>query len=433
MAGKPETEKLKNQTAAAGKQTADGVLRALKIGNGLVSFAAGLLAMVLILYSGYVLYDSFATEYGAYTSSWDLLKYKPSTAAAQPSGESPSLKDINTDYRAWLTINNSMIDYPVVQGRDNLYYAIHDVYQKSSLTGAIYLDAMNDPNITDSYSVIYGHHMDNGAMFGSLDRYKEANYFWSHQTGMLTTQDGRELRLRVFAVATTDAYENQIYTTGNRAKEVKAFLTGSRSKDVGVGTEVLFYDSANASRGSQIVALSTCADAETNGRLVVFAVVEEKTQPVTLTVYYQYENGTTAYPTEVHVYEIGGRYYVVAPQIPGYEPSIELIRGTILEDTVVTIVYRPKEYTLTIRYRLLDGTEVLEPIRVTIRAGEEYDYGSPEISGYIAIRVRVNGANPGRDEQYTVLYVPDDSVIIPEEKTPLYPGITQIHMGICFE
>ncbi len=433
MAGKPETEKLKNQTSAAGKQTADGVLRALKIGNGMVSLLAGLLATVLILYSGYVLYDSFATEYGAYTSSWDLLKYKPSTAAAQSSEENISLADINTDYRAWLTINNSTIDYPVVQGRNNLYYANHDVFQNSSLTGAIYLDATNNPNITDGYSIIYGHHMGNGAMFGSLDRYKEENYFWSHQTGLLTTQDGRELKLRIFAVATTDAYESQIYTTGNRAKEVKNFLTGSRKNDAGVGTEVLFYDSVNASRGRQIVALSTCADAETNGRLVVFAVVEERTQPVTLTVYFRYEDGTEAYPTEVHVYEIGGRYYVAAPQIPGYEPSIELLQGTILEDTVVTIVYKPKEYMLTIRYRMLDGTEVREPIRVTIRTGEEYDYESPEIPGYIAIRMRVKGSNPGRDEQYTVLYVREDSKPIPEEKTPLFPGTTQIQMGICFE
>ena len=432
MAGKPGAEKLKNTTPAAAKNT-DGVLRALKIGNSLVSLMAGLLATVLILYSGYVLYDSFATEYGAYTSSWDLLKYKPDEASAQPIDGSRSLEEINADYRAWLSISNSAIDYPVVQGADNLYYAAHDVYRNSSLTGAIYLDAMNDPDFRDSYSVIYGHHMDNGAMFGALDKFRNEDYFRSHQHGLLTTRDGRKLRLKVFAVATTDAYESQIYTVGNRAKEVKAFLTGKRSGDIGVGTTVLLYDSSSAGKGKQVVALSTCEDAATNGRLDVFAVVEEDQPPVTLTVHYELEDGTEVFPTEVYVYETGGTYYVVAPQIPGYTPSLQTLQGTITEDTEYTVIYTPNEYTLTIHYCFLDGTEASGTYQTTIQAGAVYDVESPEIPGYIAIRIRISGTNPGRDEEYTVLYIPEGAGVIPPEEGPLYPGVTQIHMGICFE
>ena len=143
MARDPGKDILKNPkpTAGAAKKTVDVVLTALKIGNGLVSVLSGLLASVLILYSSYVLYDSFATEYGAYASSWDLLQYKPEVLSAEPSDGAETLAAINEDYRSWLTVYDSTIDYPVVQGPNDLYYASHDVYGNSSLTGAIYLAA----------------------------------------------------------------------------------------------------------------------------------------------------------------------------------------------------------------------------------------------------------------------------------------------------
>lgn len=419
----------------AAKKDRDRVLSAIKIGNKFVSLLAGVLATVLILYSGYVLYDGLATEYGAYTSSWDLLKYKPDAAMAQLSGGTMSMADVNQDYRAWLTINDTTIDYPVVQGPNDLYYASHDAYGNSSLTGAIYLSVASSPVFTDSYSVIYGHHMNNGAMFGSLDRFRDGDYFRSHQNGTLVTVGGETFKLKIFAVATTDAYESRIYTAGNRGAEVKAFLTGDRSKDTGIGTTVLQYDGAAAGKGSKVVALSTCADAETNGRLVVFAVIEEEkeTPNVTLTVYYKLEDGTEVRPKDVFIYEAGGHYYVVVPQIPGYEPSLQVLRGTITDNMQYTIVYRLREYSLRIRYRFMDGTEASETYRTVMHAGEIYNIASPKIPGYIAIRLRVEGSNPGRDEQYTVLYIPEDEMIIPEENTPLYSGVTQMQTGICSE
>ena len=259
MAGK----ELKNGTP--GKKP-DALLKTLKAGNGLVSALAGLLAVVLILYSGYVLYDSFATEYGAYSDNQDLLKYKPVVMANGKAAEgAEDLSAVNADYRAWLTVDNTQIDYPVVQGRDDLFYASHDAYGGPSLSGAIYLAAANSPNFRDSYSVVYGHHMDNGAMFGSLDRFRDSGYFHEHQTGTVITKDN-VYTLTLFAVATTDAYENQVYSVGDRAREVISFLTGDRRGDAGIGTNVLIYDREAAAGAVKVVALSTCADANTNGR-----------------------------------------------------------------------------------------------------------------------------------------------------------------------
>ena len=242
----------------------------LTAGNSMVSLAAGLLAGVLVLYSGYVIYDTFDTQYKAYSSAWDLLKYKPELIDNSEVPMTGSmLESINEDYRAWLTVYDSNIDYPVMQGPNDLYYASHDIYKNSSLTGAIYLAASNTGDLSDSYNLVYGHHMSNKAMFGALDEYRTQAYFDSHRKGIIVGSSGA-YDIEFFAVVNTDAYENRIYTVGNRAKEVLDFLRSGGTGGVGLGTSVLFFDEEVAKKADKIVALSTCADANTNGRLVVF-------------------------------------------------------------------------------------------------------------------------------------------------------------------
>ena len=82
---------------------------ALAAGNGVVSFVSGVLALALVLYSGYVLYDTFHTEYEAYSSVWDLMKYKPVTL---PDGDSPlgELSDTVKDYCAWHAVPNDFFE-----------------------------------------------------------------------------------------------------------------------------------------------------------------------------------------------------------------------------------------------------------------------------------------------------------------------------------
>ena len=427
-----------------GRKPADRVVTAFNLGSGLVSACAALLAVVLILYSGYVLYDSMAIEVSAMSAGSDLLKYKPGVLS-EPRGEDgkeeESLAAVNKDYRAWITVKDSPIDYPVVQGKDDLYYASHDVYGKVSLTGAIYLAAANGPNFTDSYNLLYGHHMDSGSMFGSLDKFQDKGYFKSHQTAVLTTNGGATYDVTFFAVATTDAYEKQIYTVGNRAEQVKKFLTGDRSRDAGIGTNVLIYDSSVAKDASKVLALSTCAGASTNGRLVVFGRMVKRggsggDDSVKLTVKFQDENRKKLFPDEVHIYEKGGRYYVVPPQKPGYDTDVRIVQGTINENMQIIITYTPKTWTLRIRYRKIDGTDFGFVHQQQIRTDEAYDVESPAIDGWKPVRLRISGVNPGRDEYYTVIYVPDDWTDyrdMDDYTTPLDLGDYSLQAGVCGE
>ena len=246
-------------------------------GNSLLSLLSGLLAAALILYSSVVLYDTFYTENSAANTPYALLKYKPSVLidnGVSPSAGGEVLSAINPDYRAWLTMFDTNIDYPIMQGIDDVYYASHDVYGQVSLTGSIYLAAGNTGDCSDSYNLIYGHHMDNKAMFGGLDDFREESYFNSHREGTLVTQSG-VYDLYTFAVIDTDAYVDEVYEVGDRMDEVLAFLR-ARAESPDDKTHVRILDESVLEGAERIVALSTCADAETYGRLVVFATMTRR-------------------------------------------------------------------------------------------------------------------------------------------------------------
>ena len=223
-----------------------------------------LLGSTLVVYSGYSLYEQVYTQNRAFSSG--SLQYDEGTPL---SAVQNSFAEEREDYRAWLRVEDTHISYPVMQAKDDLYYANHDVDGKSSLTGAIYLASANAKDLSDNYIVIFGHHMDNGAMFGDLDHFLNADFFEKHPTGELVFPGGA-YDIRFFAVLETDAYDETIYTAGN--------------KDLG---KLLSYISLNAAiqkpliakDATRIVALSTCAGATTNGRLILFGVLTPVEEP----------------------------------------------------------------------------------------------------------------------------------------------------------
>ena len=245
-------------------------------GTKLVSLLSGLLAAFLIVYSGFVLYDTFYTQENA-GNAWELLEYRPEIIEDEPvpTDGVEELSRILPDFRAWLTVYDTTIDYPLMQGEDDLYYSSHDLYGNPSLTGAIYLAAANSEDLSDNYNLIYGHHMDNRIMFGALDSYENDEFFESHRDAIVITKT-QAYDVKIFAVIMTDAYESIVYTVGNRDLQeiydyIELGLTNAEDKNV----VTYQYDPSVLDGATKILALSTCADATTSGRLVVFGVMTE--------------------------------------------------------------------------------------------------------------------------------------------------------------
>lgn len=274
-------------------------------GSRILTVVSTVVVFCMLAYSGLVLYDSVYTNRAAFTS-WDLAQYRPSLEEEPPSFE--EMQQINKDSRAWIILPGTHIDYPVVQGKDDLEYSMKDIYGKSSLTGSIYLSAANSRNFTDTFNLVYGHHMDNGAMFGDIEKYEDDSYFNSHRNGYLITTEGL-YDLRVFARLSADAYDARIYSAGDRsAGELTDFLnyikplavqwdpsfdtedatsgirtyTDARDKNIAENGKFVFSKMPENAieNGMQLVALSTCADAQTNGRQLLIATMRMRTEPL---------------------------------------------------------------------------------------------------------------------------------------------------------
>jgi len=91
---------------------------------------------------------------------------------------------------AWLRIDGTHIDYPVMQGDDNKWYLTHDYLGRYAASGSAFLDYRNRADFGDSVSVIYGHRMNSDLMFSDVAKYADGEFFAAHQSGRLFVRGG---------------------------------------------------------------------------------------------------------------------------------------------------------------------------------------------------------------------------------------------------
>ena len=222
-------------------------------------FLCLLLMLALLAFGGFALWQDAALRRGAFVGA-ELLQYKP----AAPAADNPTLaglQTVNPDVCGWLTVDGTGIDYPVVQGATNMDYVNRDVYGDFSLSGAIFLDSRCAAGLTDPYTLMYGHHMENGAMFGDVAAFAQADFFAAHKTGSVSLPDAA-YTVELFACLCTDAYDSAVYDPARYQTGVQPLLdylaaNAVQQRDIGVTAQ------------DRLVALSTCAGSETNGRVVV--------------------------------------------------------------------------------------------------------------------------------------------------------------------
>jgi sortase, srtB family len=241
-------------------------VKCARVGNKILSFIAMVLVLIMLLYGGYSLWNTIMIYRGAFSSN-DLLKY-------QPTGDGPNsitlgeLMKLNKDVVGWITIFDTHISYPVVQGKDNQEYLNKDVFGEFSFSGSIFLDYRNACDFTDSYSIIYGHHMEYGAMFGDVVEFKNDDYFQEHKTGALFLLDDT-YKITLFACVETQEFNNKIYNPIVQGKDNLDTLL-KYIKD-----EAVQYRDISLNHDDKIIGLSTCAEAGTNERVVLFGRLDK--------------------------------------------------------------------------------------------------------------------------------------------------------------
>ncbi|MBO4688548.1 MAG: class B sortase [Clostridiales bacterium] len=230
----------------------------LKIANSILSGVATITSVSIMAFSGYMIYENAYVSNRAFGA--ESLNYKPDVQEETVSIEA-LLANI-PDAIGWITIDGTHIDYPIVKGPDDVYYASRDVNKDPSLTGAIYMQAKNQGDFSETYSLLYGHHMDNGAMFGDLSKYEETGFFDSHLTGTLVTLED-VYEIEVISLVETDAYEQAIYGITSLDWE------GYNGTILNNGNIELINRNSAVTSADKFLVLSTCEGVATDGRLLL--------------------------------------------------------------------------------------------------------------------------------------------------------------------
>lgn len=232
-----------------------------RAGNRILGLIAAVLILLMLLYGGYSLWDSIVVYRGGFVSD-ELLAMKPSGDEALNHESFKKLMTVNEDVCAWITIDDTHIDQPIVQGEDDMEYLNKNVYGEFEFAGSIFLSCLNKPDFTDNYNLTYGHHMSGGAMYGDVVKFVDTSYFSERKTGQLYLPD-KVYDIQLFACVIGDANDSMIFDPAEQSSDMKRFVENIRATAVQ-------YREIGVTEKDKIIGLSTCSDAATNERVILF-------------------------------------------------------------------------------------------------------------------------------------------------------------------
>lgn len=175
-----------------------------------------------------------------------------------------TLQEINKDTVGWLTVNNTRIDYPVVQAKDNDYYLRRDYYQNKNRHGWIFMDYRNNPDELNENTIIYGHNLANQTMFGTL-RYALNSYWYKKSANQIITFNtpNENMKFQIFSIYTIPTTNDYLDITFPTTDAYQTYIDLVKSRSI--------YDfNIEVTTDDKILTLSTCANGN-DKRLVIHA------------------------------------------------------------------------------------------------------------------------------------------------------------------
>ena len=223
--------------------------------------AITIICLAVIVFSSWKIIDYFLTYKKVEENEKELQEKLVTTTLTK-------LQSQYDEMIGWIQIEQTKVDYPIMQADNNEFYLTHNYEGKKLRAGSIFLDYRNDPSLKDRHSILYGHDLRNGSMFGQLHQYGEQSFADANRLFTIDTGNER-LQLEVFAAyeTTTDFYYIETQLTNESYQQ---FIETIKKRSV------ITYE-GNINVSDQIITLSTCvSDNGSNERFVVHAKVVER-------------------------------------------------------------------------------------------------------------------------------------------------------------
>jgi len=235
---------------------------ALLLGLGVMAYAWTQISDIQKIYDeGNALYEDLRSQAkGNSASDAPESPKSPKVYIPKLDIDFEELKNINEDSTAWLYSPDTVIDYPVMKAADYNYYLSHLPDGTWNANGSLFIDYNNAPDFSDRLTVIYGHHMKSGSMFGNLKGYKSQEYFDEHPYMYLYTDQGNyRIDLMYGSVIGAGQWREQAFMFEENTDALLAYAEFNTTFDSGV----------RHSKNDRIVVLSTCSYEFDNARYFV--------------------------------------------------------------------------------------------------------------------------------------------------------------------
>lgn len=190
-----------------------------------------------------------------------------------PAGMLPDfykLYDTNPDIKGWISIPQTVINYPVMQSTDNNYYLHNNFSKTADEYGSLFLDYRDEVTVQSQNMIIYGHNMKDGQMFNPIVNYQQTDFYKASSLITFNTIYGH-YSWKVFAAFITntdpkDGYVfNYLVTSFPSDMAFNNFIKEVRARSL------INTPSVDVKPGDTILTLSTCYYSSNDARFVVMA------------------------------------------------------------------------------------------------------------------------------------------------------------------
>ena len=222
--------------------------------------------LVIIISSGYLIYEKINSKLNK-----DIYE---NIDGVENIEKVITLQQENEDVIAWIQIDDTIINYPILQTTDNNYYLTHNYKKKESKYGSIFLKNECDLLNNNSNLIVYGHNMKDEQMFNNLLKYEDKNFYANHKKIKIATNSEENeysiisvFKSRIFYQDETNVFRYYNYINFDDEQTYNEYIENCK--------KIQLYDTGlSATYGEKLITLITCEYSQENGRMVIVAKKE---------------------------------------------------------------------------------------------------------------------------------------------------------------